>query len=232
MVNRQAAVERLCAKGVVAIIRAPGSEQLGVPPATGCGGGPLVEVARALLRGGVDCIEITMTTPNALKVISECRSTLTEAMIGVGSVLDGRTAREAINAGAEFVISPVFNPDVIEAAHASDLPVIPGAFSPTEILNATLAGADIVKVFPAGLLGPRYLRDILAPMPHLKLSPTGGVDLNTAGEWILAGAVTLCIGSSLVTKAALAERNYAQIEDLARQYVRIVAEARTAIKTR
>jgi 2-dehydro-3-deoxyphosphogluconate aldolase/(4S)-4-hydroxy-2-oxoglutarate aldolase len=215
VVNRQAGVERLCDKGVIAIVRSPSSDQL-------------LEVAAALLRGGVDCIEITMTTPGALKVISECRSALMGAMIGVGSVLDGHMAREAIKAGAQFVISPAFSPEVIEAAHASDLPVIPGAFSPTEILNATAAGADIVKVFPAGQFGPRYLRDILAPMPHLKLSPTGGVDINTAGEWILAGAVTLGIGSSLVTKTALAERNFAQIEDLARQYVRIVAEARAA----
>jgi 2-dehydro-3-deoxyphosphogluconate aldolase/(4S)-4-hydroxy-2-oxoglutarate aldolase len=215
VLSRQAAVERLCNKGVIAIIRAPSGERL-------------VEVARAILRGGVDCTEITMTTPDALKVINECRSAMPEALIGVGSVLDGRMAREAIRAGAQFVISPVFCPEVVEAAHASDLPVIPGAFSPTEIFHAAAGGADIVKVFPAGQLGPGYLRDILAPMPHLKLSPTGGVDLKTAGAWVLAGAVTLGIGSSLVTKAALAAGDFAAIEDLARQYVRIVADARVA----
>ena len=218
MADRQSAVRRLCERGVVAIVRAPSSEQL-------------LEVAAALLRGGVDCIEITMTTPNALEVISQCRSALAPAaMIGVGSVLDGRMAGEAIRAGAQFVICPVFNPQVIETAHDFDLPVIPGAMTPTEILAATAAGADIVKVFPAGQFGPSYLRDLLAPMPHLKLSPTGGVDLNSAGEWITAGAVTLGIGSALVGKAALAEHNFNLIENLARQYVGIVADARAAGK--
>ncbi len=197
------------------MVRAASSEQL-------------VDVARALLAGGVDCVEITMTTPNALEVIRDCRSAVPEAMVGVGSVLDADTARAAIAAGAQFVVSPVFDHRVIAAAHQADLPVVPGALTPTEILTAASAGADIVKVFPGGQFGPRYFRDILAPMPHLKLSPTGGVDLTTAADWITAGAVTLGIGSALVTRSALASGKLGEITDLARQYVRIVAEARAA----
>lgn len=215
MSNRAEAVERLCRKGIIAIVRASSSEQL-------------IDVAKALLAGGVDCIEITMTTPNALAVIQQCRQAVKGALIGVGSVLDAATARAAIQAGAQFVVSPIFGPEVIAAAHAADLPAVPGAFTPTEILNATNAGADLVKVFPGGQFGPSYLKDILAPMPHLKLTPTGGVNLNTAADWIAAGAVTLGVGAALVSKAALAQGNLAEIEHLAAQYVRTVAEARSA----
>jgi 2-dehydro-3-deoxyphosphogluconate aldolase/(4S)-4-hydroxy-2-oxoglutarate aldolase len=217
MSNRASGVKRLCEKGVVAVVRASSGEQL-------------VDVARALLAGGVECVEITMTTPNALQVIRDCRSAVPEAMVGVGSVLDEGTARAAIAAGAQFVVSPVFNPQVVAAAHEADLPVVPGAMTPTEILTAHNGGADIVKVFPGGQFGPGYFRDVLAPMPHLKLSPTGGVDLTTAAEWIAAGAVTLGIGSALVTRSALASGKLHEITDLARQYVRLVADARAAKK--
>ena len=215
MSGRAEAVGRLCEKGIVAVVRAPSSDQL-------------IEVARALLRGGVDCIEITMTTPNALRVIAACREAVGEAMIGVGSVLDAATAEAAIEAGAQFVVSPIFQPQIVDAAHAADLPAVPGCFTPTEILAATDAGADLVKVFPAGFFGAEYFKAILAPMPHLKLTPTGGVDLDTAAGFIAAGAVTLGVGSALVTKKALAEGNLGRIEHLAGQYVRIVAEARAA----
>ena len=209
------ATDRLCDKGIVAIVRAKSS-------------GQLIDVARSLLAGGVDCIEITMTTPNALEVIRQCRKTVAGAMIGVGSVLDAATAAAAIEAGAQFVVSPVFVPGVLAKAHELDVPVVPGCFTPTEILNATNAGADLVKVFPAGVFGPEFIKAILAPMPHLKLTPTGGVDLNTAANWIAAGAVTLGVGSALVTKAALADGNFDEIRRLASQYVQIVAEARAA----
>ena len=215
MTDRAAAVQRLCAQGVVAVVRASSSEQL-------------LDVARALLAGGVDCIEITMTTPNALEVISTCRKTLGDAFVGVGSVLEPETARKAIDAGAQFVVSPIFNPKVVEAAHQHDCPCVPGAFTPTEIHRATEAGADMVKVFPAGMFGPKFFKAVLAPMPHLKLTPTGGVTLDTAAAWIAAGAQTLGIGSSLVTKSALASGNFREITDLASRYVQIVADARKA----
>lgn len=218
MGSRAEKVARLCEKGVVAIIRASSSNQL-------------LDVAKALLAGGVECIEVTMTTPNALQVIADCRKNIGDkALIGVGSVLNAGVARQAIQAGAQYIISPVFKAEIIDAAHAADLPCIPGAFTPTEICAATDAGADIVKVFPAGQFGPGYFKDILAPMPHLKLSPTGGVDLDTAADWIAAGAVSLGVGSALVRKDSLASGNMKQIEDLARQYVQIVAQARAKKK--
>lgn len=210
------ATARLCDKGIVAVVRAQSSEQL-------------IDVAHSLLAGGVECIEITMTTPNALEVIAACRQTVTGAMIGVGSVLDVEAAAAAIEAGAQFVVSPVFVPGVVAKAHECQVPVVPGCFTPTEIINATNAGADLVKVFPAGFFGPKFFKAILAPMPHLKLTPTGGVDLTTAGAWIAAGARTLGVGSALVTKKALAEGNMDEIESLARQYVEIVADARSKL---
>ena len=215
--SRSEVVARITESGCVAVVRARSSEQL-------------VDVARALADGGIVAVEITMTTPNALEVISRCREAMGDtALIGVGSVLNAATAREAIAAGAQYIISPIFKPEIIDAAHQADLPCLPGAFTPTEILLATDAGADAVKVFPAGHVGPKYLRAVLAPMPHLKLTPTGGVDLDSAADWIAAGAVTLGVGSSLVSKSILAKGNLAELERLARQYVQIVAEARVAM---
>ena len=212
MSNVSEAVDRLCDKGIVAVVRAQSSEQL-------------IDVAKALLAGGVDCIEITMTTPNALDVIRQCRTAVPDAMIGVGSVLDADTAGRAIDAGAQFVVSPIFDPAVIDKAHEHEVPAVPGCFTPTEILAATNAGADLVKVFPAGMFGPKFFKAVLAPMPHLKLTPTGGVDLSTASDWIAAGAKTLGVGSALVTKQALAYGDFEGIEVLARQFVKVVAGA-------
>ena len=215
MPNRQEATRRLCDRGIVAVVRADSSEQL-------------IDVAAALLAGGVDCIEITMTTPNALEVIAACSKAVGGAMVGVGSVLDADTARAALDAGAQFVVGPVFNAEVIAAAHAAGAAAVPGCLTPTEMVNATRAGADLVKVFPAGFFGPEYFKAVLAPLPHLKLTPTGGVNLDTAAKFIAAGAATLGVGSALVTKAALAAGDMAGIERLAGEYVRIVAEARSA----
>jgi len=219
-VDRTAAVEKLCDKGIIAVVRARSSEQL-------------IQVAESLLRGGVDCIEITMTTPNALEVIADCRQRLDgSALIGVGSVRSAAIARQAVDAGAQYIVCPVFKTEIIAAAHRADLPCIPGALTPTEIVQAADDGADLVKVFPAGRFGPSYFKDLLAPLPDLKLSPTGGVDLDTAADWIAAGAVTLGVGSALVTKAALAEGDFAEIRRLAGEYVRIVAESRAKRKGR
>ncbi len=215
MANRKEATQRLCDKGIVAVVRASSSEQL-------------IGVASSLLAGGVDCIEITMTTPNALQVIADCRAKFDAAFIGVGSVLNAEVANEAIDAGAQFVVSPIFKTEIIDAAHVADLPCVPGCFSPTEIIQATDAGADMVKFFPGGMFGPKYFKAVMAPMPHLKLTPTGGVNLDTAADWIAAGACTLGVGSALVTKAALTEGKFDEVERLAGEYVRIVAEARAA----
>jgi 2-dehydro-3-deoxyphosphogluconate aldolase/(4S)-4-hydroxy-2-oxoglutarate aldolase len=214
MNDRRTVLDRLLETGVVAVIRADSGSQL-------------VDVCRALGRGGVAACEITMTTPGALDAIAQARRELGEsALIGAGSVLDAETARAAILAGARFVFSPVLNRDVIEMAHRYDCVAVPGAMSPTEILTAWSAGADIVKVFPANHFGPQYFRDIHGPMPQIKLAPTGGVDLNTAADWIKAGAVAVGVGSALVKKDLLAGGKWDELSALARQFLDIVAAAR------
>jgi 2-dehydro-3-deoxyphosphogluconate aldolase/(4S)-4-hydroxy-2-oxoglutarate aldolase len=168
-----------------------------------------------------------MTTPGALESIAAAgRSLGEEVLIGAGSVLDAGTARAAILAGARFIFSPTLNIDTIEMAHRYDCVAVPGALTPTEILTAWSAGADVVKIFPANHFGPQYLRDIHAPLPQVKLTPTGGVDLNTAADWIKAGAAALGIGSSLVRKDLLASGNWDELSALAKKYVDIVARAR------
>lgn len=214
MSQREDYRERLCRAGIVAVVRAPSSEAL-------------IDGARALLAGGVDCIEITMTTPNALQIIETCRGELgDDALIGVGSVLDGDTARAAISAGAQFVVSPVLNIEAVEAAHEAGLPGVPGAMTPTEILTADRAEADLIKVFPATRLGPGFFKDVLAPMPHMRLTPTGGVGLDNAAAFIRAGALTLGVGSALVSKQLLADRDWQGLTDRAKAFVQAVAEAR------
>ena len=200
--------------GLIAVVRAQSSEQLG-------------EVVDAIKEGGVDVIEITMTTPNALKVIEDTANRYgDEVLTGVGSVLDGETARAAILAGAEYVVGPVLNMGVIEICKRYSKIVIPGAFTPTEIITAWSAGADVVKVFPASVGGPAYFKAILAPLPQVKLSPTGGVNLNTAGDFIKAGAYVLGVGSALVEKKALAEGNFARLTELAQKFRQAVDAAR------
>ena len=214
MPNRTESAERLLARGCIAVVRADSSEQL-------------MGVGKALLAGGVDCIEITMTTPNALAVIEQSRAEFgDDAFVGVGSVMNADVARDALAAGAQFVVSPIFDPATLEAAHAADAPCVPGCLTPNEIIAATNAGADAVKVFPANHFGPKYFKDLLAPMPHLKLTPTGGVDLDTAADFIKAGAVTLGVGSALVKKDAIRAGDFDALEGLARQFVAIVAQAR------
>ena len=214
LTGRNATLARIETTGLIAVIRADSSEQL-------------VDVVRALRDGGCEAAEITMTTPNALDAIAKAREALNkDAVIGVGSVLDPGTARAAILAGAQFVFCPVLNPDVIAMGHRYDRPVVPGALTPTEIINAWSAGADLVKVFPANHFGPKYFGDLLAPMPQLKLTPTGGVDLNTAADWIKAGAACLGVGSSLVKKDMIKNKDWAGLTKLAKQFSDIVKQAR------
>ncbi|RIK80330.1 MAG: 2-dehydro-3-deoxyphosphogluconate aldolase [Planctomycetota bacterium] len=214
MNDRLGVLNELCATGVIAVIRADSGEQL-------------VSVCRALAAGGVRACEITMTTPGALEAIAAASQSLgRDALIGAGSVLDAATARAAILAGARFIFSPVLSGEVIEMAHRYDCVAVPGALTPTEILAAWSRGADVVKVFPANHFGPQYLKDLHGPMPQIKLTPTGGVDLTTAAQWIKAGAVAIGVGSSLVKKDLLAQQNWDELASLARQYVDIVAQAR------
>jgi len=216
MSDKQDTLSRILDSGITAVIRAKSSEHL-------------INVVEAIRAGGVECIEVTMTTPNALAVINEAaRRFGHEAVIGVGSVLDAETCRAAILAGAEFVVGPTLDLGVIEMCRTYSKPVIPGALTPTEILTAWRAGADLVKVFPAGVVGPGYFKDVLAPLPQVKLVPTGGVDLNTAGGFIKAGAAALCVGSAMTPKDAMAEGKWDVLTDIAAQFVRAVKDARGA----
>jgi 2-dehydro-3-deoxyphosphogluconate aldolase/(4S)-4-hydroxy-2-oxoglutarate aldolase len=200
--------------GIVAVIRAQNSDQL-------------VDVAKALRDGGVKAIEVTMTTPNALDVIKKVSDLMSDdCVIGVGTVLDPETCRAAILAGAEFVVCPTLNLDTIKMCKRYSATCVPGAFTPTEILTAWEAGADVVKVFPATSLGPRYFKDILAPLPQVRLSPTGGVSLDTVQDFIRAGACCVAVGGNLVTKQALKDHDWNVITENAKAFVQKIQEAR------
>ena len=187
-----------------------------------------MDVVKALREGGVKAIEVTMTTPNALEVIHTVSELMKneDAVIGVGTVLDAETCRAAILAGAEFIVSPTLDLRVIEMAKRYSAVSIPGAYTPTEILTAWQAGADIVKVFPATSVGPGYFKDVLAPLPQVRLSPTGGVSLETVKDFIQAGACAVAVGGNLVSKKALAEKDWKGITETARPFVQKIQEAR------
>lgn len=204
------------ASGIVAVVRMPDSQKL-------------IRIVEAIREGGITAIEITMTTPNALEVISEVSQSMGDVVdIGVGSVLDAATGRRAIEAGAQYIVSPIFKVEIIDVAHEHGLPAMPGAFTPTEIQSATEAGADIIKVFPADIVGMPFFKGVLAPMPHLKLMPTGGVSLTNAGDWIRAGAVAVGVGSALLDKQAIADGNLAKLTDNARTLRSSVEDGRAA----
>lgn len=213
--RREQRLTQVIASGIVAVVRAP--------EATG-----LIEVLQALHAGGVTVAEVTFTVPGAAEVIREASRQLGDKMLlGAGTVLDSETARVALLHGAEFIVSPTVNPDVIQLARRYDKLVFPGAFTPTEILTAWEAGADVVKVFPAEVLGPAFFKAMRGPLPQVKLMPTGGVDLTTAAEFLKAGAVCLGIGSQLVDPTAIRERQFHNITQLAQQYVQAVRAARS-----
>ena len=205
--KRHLQVQRILETRFIAVIRAQSSEQL-------------IDVGWALQEGGCDLIEVTMTTPDALGVIERTVSELGEkVLIGAGSVLDSETARAAILSGAEYVVSPITDYDVIDMAHRYDKVVMPGAFTPTEVFDAYRAGADFVKIFPAEVGGPPYLKALKAPMPQLSLVPTGGVDLDTIIDFLKAGADACGVGSSLVKKEALASGNMDEIKNTAAAFL-------------
>jgi 2-dehydro-3-deoxyphosphogluconate aldolase/(4S)-4-hydroxy-2-oxoglutarate aldolase len=181
------------------------------------------DVERALVNGGINIVEITMSTPGALDLIEKSRTAgTTDRLIGVGTVMDPDTARRAIDAGAQFVVSPVVHEKIIELCNDAGVPVMPGAFTPTEIQHAWDLGADIVKVFPAGVLGPEFFRAVLAPMPYLKLMPTGGVSLSNATDWLNAGACAVGLGSSLINNESIENQDFAKIQKNAEQLRRII----------
>jgi len=212
--TKEQVLTRMSDAGVVAVIRARSKDQL-------------IGIAEALLEGGVPSIEVTMSTPKAIAGIEMLADKMGDkAIIGVGTVIDAATARDAIAAGAQFVLSPVTDPEVIATTIRYGKVCVPGAFTPTEILRAWTLGGDVIKVFPSTAVGPQYFKDILAPLPQLRLTPTGGVDIKNAGDWIKAGAVCIGVGSALVTKDALANNDWASITQNAKTFVDAVKAAR------
>jgi 2-dehydro-3-deoxyphosphogluconate aldolase / (4S)-4-hydroxy-2-oxoglutarate aldolase len=200
--------------GVIAVIRADKPEQV-------------MPICEALVAGGVNVLEITMTVPDAVNVMKEVIKKLGQhALVGMGTVLNAQSARTAIEAGAEFIVSPIAKVEVAAAARAAQRTCMLGAYTPTEAQLVSDAGADFVKLFPADNLGPSYLRSLRGPMPHLKLVPTGGVTLENAAEFIRAGAAAIGVGSSLISKQILQDSNWAELTRLAGEYARIVREAK------
>lgn len=212
--EREAVVQRIMALGALAVVRLPNADDV-------------LPLARALHAGGISAIEVTTTVPGALQAIERlAKEGDPELVIGVGSVLDAPTVRRATDAGARFVVSPVFRREIVDEAHRHGAAALPGAFTPTEILNAHEAGADLVKIFPADALGLAFIKGVLGPMPFLRLVPTGGVTPHNAGSWIRAGAAAVGLGGMLVVPALVAKGDWETITRLARQTVDKVAEAR------
>jgi len=209
-------LSRVIDTGIVAVIRASSGDLL-------------VDVAEALVSGGIDVMEVTFTVPKAVQVLERvCDRLGDKILLGAGTVLDPETARTALLAGAEFIVSPSTNLNVIRLCRRYDKLVRPGALTPTEVVAAWEAGADIVKSFPSDLTGPRYLKALHGPLPQIRLMPTGGVDLDSAAEFLRCGACALGIGGSLVEKRAVDQGDFSRIESLARQYVQIVRQTRGA----
>jgi 2-dehydro-3-deoxyphosphogluconate aldolase / (4S)-4-hydroxy-2-oxoglutarate aldolase len=215
MADRPQTLQALKDTGVVAVIRADKAEDL-------------VDVGRALRQGGVQFIEITMTVPGALAVIERATAALQhdDVYIGAGTVLDSETARLAILAGANYVVSPVFRPDVVAMCSRYSVAVMPGAMTPTEVLNAWEAGADVVKIFPAGVGGPQFFKDLKGPFPHIEIMPTGAVNRETAPAFIKAGACAVGVGGELAGKQLIAARDFATITRNAADFLAIVQAAK------
>ena len=191
--------------------------------------GEAMQAIEAIRAGGISILEITMTVPGAVGLIQEVTKRYgDEALVGAGTVLDAETARACILAGAQFVVSPALNLETIEVCRHNDIAVLPGALTPTEVVQAWSAGADFVKVFPAGAVGgASYIKSLKAPLPQIDLVPTGGVSLKTAADFIKAGASALGVGADLVDLKAIREGQHDLITERARQFVKIVQEART-----
>ena len=215
--DRAETVRQIEQLGVVAVIRLRDPEKLRA-------------VVDALIAGGIKALEVTMTVPGAVDLIRGLAPTLPEGfLLGAGTVVNATMAHAVIGAGAQFVISPVFRREIIAACHGHDVPAMPGCFTPTEILDAHDAGADIVKVFPATTLGPQYIKDVRAPLPQVKLMPTGGVSPENAGDWIRAGAVAVAAGSLVLDAKAIESGRFEVITENSR---RIVANVRQARETK
>ena len=214
--SKQAVIERLTTTGIIPVIRAQSADEAAA-------------VIAAIQKGGVSVLEITMTVPGAVELIRDVARRATDALVGAGTVLDSAAARACIDAGARFVVSPALDVATIETCREAGIAVLPGALTPTEVVTAWNAGADLVKVFPANALGgASYIKSLKAPLPQIALVPTGGVNLQTAKDFIKAGAAALGVGADLVDLQALRRGEAELITERARQFLALVREARAA----
>jgi 2-dehydro-3-deoxyphosphogluconate aldolase / (4S)-4-hydroxy-2-oxoglutarate aldolase len=204
--------------GIIPVIRAPSADAA-------------VAVAEALLQAGLTVAEITMTVPNAIDAIGAVAKRFPgEVLVGAGTVTDADAARRAVDAGAEFIVTPCLVPEVIDAANRADVAVLPGALSPSEVFDAFRLGGDMVKIFPAQSVGgAAYLRALRGPFPNIPLVPTGGVTLENVAEMFEAGAAAVGVGTELISKDALARRDYAAIGALAKQFLAVARQARSRL---
>jgi 2-dehydro-3-deoxyphosphogluconate aldolase/(4S)-4-hydroxy-2-oxoglutarate aldolase len=213
MTDARASLEAITGPGVVAILRADRSDFF-------------PQAVVALVSGGIRAIEVTLTTPGAISAITRIASDVREAVVGAGTVLTADDARAVLRAGARFIVSPIFAPEVVRIAKEAGALCIPGAFTPTEVFSAWQAGADLVKVFPAGLFGPRYLRYLRELFPRIRLFPTGGLSLNDVGDYLAAGAAAVGLGSNLADARALMAGDAEPLVERARALVNRIEQAR------
>jgi len=207
-------IEWLLDPGIIAVVRAPRPEQV-------------LPLSEALLAGGVRAIEITTTTPNAIQAIAEAQTKLGDrGLFGVGTVLDAPTCQAALEAGSEFVVSPIGLRELVPLAQAAGKPVMLGAYTPTEAQAVHESGADFVKIFPGETLGPGYIKALRAPLPHLRIVPTGGVELNNVADFFKAGCVALGVGGSLVSAAILQQADWSELTRRAAAFVAAVRAVR------
>jgi 2-dehydro-3-deoxyphosphogluconate aldolase/(4S)-4-hydroxy-2-oxoglutarate aldolase len=213
--NKQDVLRKIAEVGLVPVVRAQSADEA-------------MKVADAIREGGVPVLEITMTVPGALGVMEQVvRRFGSDVVLGAGTVLDAETARACILAGARFVVSPALDLATIEMCRRYSVAVMPGALTPTEVVAAWSAGADVVKIFPCGALGgASYIKSLKAPLPQVEMIPTGGVSVKTAADFIRAGSLALGVGADLVDTAAIRDGNAKLVTDKAREYVRLVQEAR------
>lgn len=213
MIPRINVLQKLMQSGVVAVVRAQNSEQA-------------IKITEACMKGGIAAIEITFTIPAAAQVIADLRKAYSpeEMIIGAGTVLDPETARIAILAGAQYIVSPSLNLETVKLCNRYQVPVMPGAMTIAEVIAAMEAGADIVKIFPGDAFGPSFIKAIKGPIPQAPLMPTGGVNLENVGEWIKAGCVAVGIGGNLTAGAKTGD--YQSIEEIAKQFIGKVRAAR------
>jgi 2-dehydro-3-deoxyphosphogluconate aldolase/(4S)-4-hydroxy-2-oxoglutarate aldolase len=216
--TKEQVCRRIAEIGIVPVVRAQSAQQA-------------LAAAQAVCSGGIPIVEVTMTVPGAVEVITQLvKSMDKDVLVGAGTVLDAQAARRCLDAGATFLVSPGFDPETVILANREGVPIMAGALTPTEVIAAWRAGSDFVKIFPCGNVGgPKYIKALQGPLPQVPMVPTGGVNLQTAGDFIKAGAAALGIGGELISAAALKSGNLAEITSAAKQYLAIVREARELV---